>query len=833
MTRGKPDESLCWSAVSHFSGLAGDLSRMTNPLFTNMLRSYFTTALRQLLWQKGYSLLNLTGLAVGLTCLLLITLYVQDELAYDRFHAKSDRIYRVTREFLDEDGTPVLHLGFVAAPFAPRLRQAFSEIERIVRLFPSGGKLTRGADTFEEGNLYYADPDVFEVFSFQFHGGNARNVLAEPFTAVLSRPLAEKYFPGENPVGKLLQLDKEYYLRITGVYEPLPAQSHFHPNMLISFATLADETIMGKEKLENNWSGNNFATYLLLPKGYDAGKLASRLPGFLAQHLGPGTHKRNNLYLQKLTDIHLHSRLDAELETNGNVAYVKLFALIGLLILLLAVINYMNLATARGAARAREVGVRKVLGAARRQLAAQFLSESLLLTVVAFCVAFALSGLLLPALNHFTGKSLRLNSLHNGSFLVAGLVLVGLTGLLSGSYPALFLSTFRPIKVLKGSIPTGGLSLRQGLVVVQFALTALLLIGTATVYRQLSYLQNKELGYRKDQVLILPSPGKEMYEAFRQELLAHPGIAGAGRSSQVPSGRLRDFKEARVLKGNTMSPAQVTVLALRVDHDFIPTYGMQMRAGRNFSRSYTTDDTAAYVLNETAVKLLGWQHPEQAVGQPFAYGDNRLNRKIIGVVKDFHFESLHQPIVPLVLYISPDWLRNVSVRLSGRNVREAIAHAERVWKQFRPEEPFQYQFLDEQFATLYQEEETRGQLFTLFTGVAILVACLGLFGLATYATSRRSKEIGIRKVLGASLPGIVVMLSREFVRLVGVAFLLAAPLAYYLVQRWLETYPYRAALSWPLFALAGGVMLLIALLTVGFQTLKAATANPVHSLRSE
>ncbi len=555
-------------------------SAYSKPLFTDMLRSYFITALRQLLWQKGYSLLNLSGLVVGLTCLLLIALYVQDELAYDRFHAKSDRIFRVTREFLDEDGTPILHLGKVAAPFAPKLQQAFPVIEQVVRLRQSGGKITYRENTYEEGDLYYADPNLLEVFSFRLRQGNPRSALAEPFTVLLSRPLAEKYFPGANPVGKLLQMDKEFFLRVTGVYEPLPAQSHFHPKLLVSFSTLADERIIGKQKLENDWSGNNYATYLLLPEGYDPGKITSRLPAFLSEHMGAGTHKSNNLYLQKLTDIHLHSRLDVELEPNGNMAYVKLFSLIGLLILLLAVINYMNLSTARGAARAREVGVRKVLGAVRSQLAGQFLSESLLLTLVAFLIAFALSGLLLPALNHFTGKSLSLNSLGNGSFLAAGCILVLLTGLLSGSYPALFLSAFQPSKVLKGKTRTGGLSLRQGLVVVQFALATLLLIGTAVVYRQLSFMQSKDLGYRKDQVLILPSPGKETYEAFRQELLKHPGIASAGRSSHVPSWRLRDFQSAYVLKGNTMSSTQVTVLALRVDHDFIPPYGMQRRAGR-------------------------------------------------------------------------------------------------------------------------------------------------------------------------------------------------------------------------------------------------------------
>lgn len=805
-----------------------------------MLRNYLKIAWRNLWKHRGFSFINITGVAVGLACFLLIALYVRDELRYDRFHANADRIYRLTRTFLT-DGKPTLLLAQAAPPFGPLVKQDFPEAEEVVRLLDNNGLLRYGEQTFNEENMFFAEANVFRVFSFDIVSGNPDQALVNPFSIMFSRPMAEKYFGRENPIGKTVRIDSQFELTVTGVFEPLPAQSHFHPNFLLSFSTLNDPRVYGAERLRVNWSNNAFSTYVLLKPGASPANMVAAFPAFQDRHIPVENDTKASTYslleLQKLTDIHLHSHTDSELEPSGDIRYIYLFSAIGLFILLIACINYMNLSTARSASRAREVGMRKVVGAGRQQLIGQFLSESLVVILVALVIAVVLVLVCLPALNSFTQKELTIRQIFDPVFLsiVVGIAL--LTGLVAGSYPAFFLTAFQPLQVLKGSLAFGQIRsalrsgrLRQALVVTQFGIAIVLMIATAVVYSQMRYIQDYRLGYQKDQVLLLPDVGDSStnYETLKARLKQTGLVREVGRSSRIPSGRLLDSYGAYVPKGDSMAPVNINLRGLRVDYDFISAYGIGMAAGRNFSREYGTD-TSMVILNEKAVRLLGWT-PDQAIGKPFQYGPAR--GQIIGVTKDYHFESLHQQISAIALILRPrnhNWL---SIPLTG-DVSKGVKQVEAVWKQTFPDRPFDYQFLDERFDRLYARERTQQTLFSIFSGLAILISCLGLFGLSMFFAEQRTKEIGIRKVLGASVPGLVALLSKDFLKLVVIAIVIASPLAGWAMAQWLAGFAYHTTLSWWVFVLAGSLAVGIALLTVSFQSIKAALMNPVKSLRTE
>ena len=807
-----------------------------------MLTNYFKIAWRNLRKHKTFGFINITGVAVGLACFLLIALYLQDELGYDRYNANADRIYRVTRTFLSSEGTPSLRLAQLAPPFGPLLKQDFPEAEQVVRTIESDGLLRYGESRFNEENIYLAEENLFKVFSFDLVSGNPDRALVNPFSILFSRPMAEKYFGNENPVGKTVRFNNQYDLTVTGVFEPLPAQSHFHPNFLLSFSTFNDPRVYGAEGLRTNWSNNSFNTYMLLKPGRapgasaDAERIEAALPEFQNRHVPAENGNKPStwsvLNLQKLTDIHLRSHTDSELEPSGDISYIYLFSAIGLFILLIACINYMNLATARSAGRAKEVGMRKVVGALRSQLIGQFLSESFLLVTLALGIAIGLVLLCLPALNDFTQKQLSFKQLLDPVFLSILIGITGLTALVAGSYPAFFLTSFRPLGVLKGQIGSAMRTgkLRQVLVITQFTIAIALIISTAVVYNQMKYIQDYRLGYQKEQMLVLPDVGDSTtnYETFKQQLVQTGTVRDLGRSSRVPSGRLLDSYDARTLKGDTMAPVSINLRGLQVDYDFIPTYQIGMAAGRNFSRSYSTD-TSMVVLNETAVRLLGWT-PEQAIGKPFRYGP--ANGQIIGVTRDYHFESLHQPISAIAMILTPRQLNWLSIPIQG-NIPAGVQRVEAVWKKFFPERPFDYQFLDARFDRLYARERTQQTLFSLFAGVAILISCLGLFGLSMFMAEQRTKEIGIRKVLGASEVSLVALFSKDFLKLVVIALVIASPVAWYAMHTWLRDFAYRTDIHWWVFLLAGGLTVGIALLTVSFQSVKAALMNPVKSLRSE
>ncbi|KAA0989595.1 ABC transporter permease [Dyadobacter aurulentus] len=800
-----------------------------------MFRNYLKISLRNLLKHKAFSMINISGVAIGLACFLLLSLYVKDELSYDRHHENAERIYRLSRTFISKDGTESLRLGHAAPPFGPLIKQDFQEVEEVVRLLSVDANIRYGEKNFNEEDFFAAEPNIFRVFTFDVKLGNPKTALTNPFSIMFSRPMAEKYFGKENPMGKIIRMDNQLDYTVTGVFEPLPAQSHFHPQFLVSFSTLNDDRVYGAEGLRTNWGNNSFSTFLLLPQNYDPQKLVKAFPAFQNKHIDANASTYSRLDLMKLTDIHLHSHMDSELEANGDIQYVYLFSAIALFILLIACINYMNLATAKSATRAKEVGMRKVIGAVRHQLVRQFLSESMLLVIISLFFAVVLVTLCLPLLNEFTQKQLSFSALLDPVFLSILLGITLFTGLIAGSYPAFFMTSFHPLSVFKGKVSSAlkNGKLRQVLVVTQFAIAVVLIVSTTVVYNQMQYVQNYKLGYSKDQVLLLRVGGDSTinHESIRQQLKVNSNIMEVGRSSRIPSGRLLDSWEAYVMKGDSLTPADINIKSLGVDEDFIPAYQIKMAAGRNFSRDYPTDKVNAFILNETAVRLLGWKNPAEAVGARFGYG--QIRGQIIGVTKDYHFESLHQKVAPVVMFAQHGSLGWMSVKVSGGNLKNAIAHVQSVWQRQFPETPFSYEFLDQRFGNLYAREQTQQLLFGIFAGIAIFISCLGLLGLSMFMAEIRTKEIGVRKVLGASVTSLVIMLSNDFLKLVLIAILIASPIAWYAMTNWLQEFAYHTNVNIGVFVFAGIISVAIALFTVSFQSIKAALMNPVKSLKSE
>lgn len=807
-----------------------------------MIYNYLKIAVRNLLKYRFISFINLFGLTVGIACCLLILTYIINELSYDKYHPEAERTYRVTRSFRNaETGVVSLNLGTVAPPFAPLLVNDFKEIENITRLLPSGTTPFRYEEKmFNEDDVYWGDEKFFDFFHVKVIKGNPAKALTGPYSIMLTDEMAKKYFGNEEPLNKIIRMNNQFNLRVSGVYKPLPANTHIHPRALISFNTLKDTAVYGEENLRTNWGNNAFLTYIRLPKGYDIRKMEKQFPSFLDRHMNEGgkfkTSQWTALALQKLTDIHLHSQLDFEAEENGDIKRVYVFSAIALFILLIASINYMNLSTARSALRAREIGVRKVVGAQRKEIIAQFLSESVLVSWLAMILAFTLTWLALPWLNQLSGQQLSISTLFRWDIVIPMLAVPFVIGIISGIYPALFMSSFKPVQVLKGLFRVGGstISFRKILVTAQFSISIILIVCTITVFKQMRFMQQKELGFDKTHIVNLSYDGglNNSFDAFRTELLSNTYVKNAGRSSRIPTGRLLDANGARIKRSDTLEPANADIKFVSADHEFISTYGVKIVAGRGFSKDYSTD-TSAFVINEAAVKALGFQSNEDVIGKDFGYGGR--TGKLIGVFGDFHFESMHQKIVPLVLLVprSQNNYNNISVKISGTNIPAALAHIEKTWRKFLPQVPYQYNFLDENFARLYQSEERQKSIFTVFACIAIFIACLGLFGLSAFAISQRVKEIGIRKVLGANVNTIVALLSKDFLKLVALAAIIAFPIAWYAMDSWLHDFAYRIDVPWWVFALAGIIAAIVAFVTISFQAIKAAIANPVKSLRSE
>jgi putative ABC transport system permease protein len=810
-----------------------------------MIRNYLKIAFRVLQRGKLSAFINVFGLALAMACSMLIYVYIADELAYDRYHSNHNRIYRVTRDFRSPDGTVSLHLGHLAAPFGPLLKNDFPELEAVVRtlkrrllvaLLSPNGEISK---SFYEPDVYFAEPEILKIFSIPVVSGSADGALGGPLHVMLSETTARKYFATDSPLGKSIRLGDVSNAMVSGVFADFPDQSHWHPEILVSFSTLNDSTFYGRKQLETNFRDNSFGTYVLVQESFDPKSMETQFPDFLNRHLNrssndPKASSWTTLFLQPLTDIHLRSHLDSEEEVNGNVSNVYMMGVISVFIMLIACFNFVNLSTARASKRAREVGLRKVAGAHRHQLIYQYLSESVLIAMIALVVALAFSTPAMFWLNAFTDKSLDINVFLDGSLLTGLVLFAACVGLVAGIYPAFILSGFKPALTLKGQhdSATGKGILRKGLVVAQFSISIGLIIATVITFQQLNYLNRLTLGYSKDQVVTLPYYNEEInprYEAFYAKLTGESAIENVARSSLIPTSRLLDYQgSARIHKGDSIAETDVVLKNVAIDSEFFDTYEVAFVAGRDYSKELGSD-SFGFVLNEAAVKVMGFT-PEDIVNHELEYGGVRGT--VIGVVKDFHFESLHEAIVPVIFH-SDTRFNQISVKLNGNNAKAGIANIEKVWREFLPNIPFDIVSLSETYSNLYQAEQRQSRLFIVFAGLAILIACLGLFGLATFNTMQRIKEIGVRKVLGASVGSILGLLSREIVMLIMVSNVIAWPVAWYVMNEWLLTFAFHVSMNPVAYVLAAIAALGIALVTVSAQTIQAATSNPANTLRHE
>jgi len=800
-----------------------------------MLKNYFKIALRNLLKHKGFSFINILGLSVGLTCCLLIGLYINEEMSYDRFHENADETYRFTREFMSQDGSTSLHLSRLAPPFGYYSKDFYeSDIEKIGRFLTTSGTVEYGEKLFNETNIGFADPEIIDILTFESIQGDLRTALASPGSIVISESVAEKYFGNSDPMGKTLRIFNQADLLVQGVYKDWPDNSSFDLEMMGDFSVV-EQFYGGRDNLLQAWGSNNFSTLFTLTETGTVDGILNRMEEFMKIQLGENAPTWTRLHVQKLTDIHLTSNLSDELGQNSDITYVYIFTSIAILILLIACINYMNLATARSARRAKEVGMRKVFGAGKSSLVGQFLTESILLTFFSVLLSIVFTSLILPFFREFTDLNLAFDVLENIGLIAIVFSGALIVGILAGSYPAFYLSAFRPLEVMrgsKGSAPGKSGLLRKILVVAQFSISVVLIISTVVVFQQLNYMQNKDLGYTTDQMMVLNMSNEigANYETFKNEVLNISGVKSLGGSSRVPSGQLLDSQGAQADVDGQMVPTQIVIKVLRVDEDFVPNYEMNLSAGRNFSEDYTRD-SANFILNEKSIGIIGWKDAEEAIGKRMIYGG--VSGQVVGVVENFHFESLQSEIVPIIITRGQSNINFMSIKIEGGSIRESVNEIEQTYANFSPSTPIQYNFLDDRFNNLYQSESQRSQLFTIFSGLAIFLACLGLFGLASFTVAQRGKEISIRKVLGASVNQIVSSLSKEFILLVSIAMLLAAPIGWYFMNDWLDGYAYRVGLGITPFLIAGGIALLIAFSTISMQTFKVAFSNPANRLRED
>ncbi len=808
-----------------------------------MIKNYLKIAFRNLIKYKFISGINLFGLTVGITCCLLILAYIVNELSFDKYNPGAKNIYRIERTFINPSTKETsLVLGAVAPPFAPYLLNDFKEIKHLTRLLATGNTSFKYEEKiFNERDIYFADENLFSIFKVDITKGNPKKSLTDPNSVMLSEEIAKKYFGAVDPMEKMIRLDNQLNCKVTGVFKAFPTNAHLHPAVMISFNTLKDSVIYGERNLRTNWGNNSFLTYIELPDNYNPAGMEARFADFQNRNIpndgnsGIKPSDYSKLSLKKLTDIHLYSHTDYEAEENGDINRVYIFSAIALFILLIACINYMNLSTARSLLRAKEIGIRKVAGARRSELIAQFLSESLLISWLATLIAFGLTALTMPLLNKLSGQELTLEVLLKWQILVPLFFVPFVVGIISGMYPALFLSSFQPIKVLKGVFKAGGLniSFRKVLVVVQFSISIILIVATGIVFQQLRYIQNKSLGYDKDHVITLTYPQalNNQFESFKNELLSGTAIQSVARSSRIPTGRLLDAMGSQINNGDSLEPTKADIKYVVVDDGYLPTYGIKTVAGRNFSKDYDTD-TSSFIINESAVKALALKSNAEAIGRPFQYGGR--NGRIIGVMNDFNFESLHQKILPLVFFMpTGNNFNNVSIKISGSNIQTALAQVEKAWKTFVPETPYEYNFLDSRFERLYKSEDQQATIFTIFSLIAVIIACLGLLGLSSFAISQRVKEIGIRKVLGANSGTIVAMLSKDFLKPVLIAAVIAFPFSWITMDKWLHDFAYHTDIKWWIFLLAGCIASAVAFITISFQAIHAANLNPVKNLRSE
>ncbi len=795
-----------------------------------MLKNLLTISLRSLLKDKAYSIINILGLTIGITCSLFLLMYILDEFSYDRYHKNADNIYRIVSNIKEPDNA--FTWSATQMPLRDELRDNYPEVVNAIRFAQMNNNIYKKGDVqFPEDQFYLTDSTVFDVFTYDFIAGDPNTAVDNPFSVVLTETIAKKYF--ENPkeaVGQSIQNQQGEEFKVTGVIKDVPLNSHFRFNALVSRNT--------RPQFQGAWGGFGVLTYIQLPPAYDLSKMNASLDKIIKEKVNPVFEEAGvkvQYELQPITRIHLYSKIQDEAEAGGDISYIYIFSVVAAFMLIIACINYINLATARSANRAKEVGIRKVMGSQRNQLIAQFITESVVVALIALVVSLLLIYLLLPAFNTLANKQISFSYILQKQVLLSLVGVIFFTGIVGGSYPAFYLSGFNPVHVLKGKLSAKGGSVffRKSLVVVQFALSIFMLISTLIVFDQLQFLRNKDLGFDKEQVVRIRLAGREQFsqaQTLVDKLKQSPDVAGVGMANSSPGqGISKGLFQVEDGEGKMV---QRGVDLYSADYDFVSTMGMKIVQGRDFSRDVASDTTYAVLANESMVKRMGWKDP---IGRRFTAGDDGgFEKRVVGVIKDYHQNSLYDPIEPLIILLGKD-NNYVFVRTQPGDVKKSLDAIEKSWKEIFPNHTFEFSFLDQDFDSQYKGDQKRSQIFMAFSGLTIVIACLGLLGLAAFTTQQRTKEIGVRKVIGASVQGLVMLVSTEFFILVGIGIVVAFPAAWYFTDNWLQNFSFRIQLNdeWMTFLLSGLIALVITSFTVGYHVVKAALTNPVHALRDE
>lgn len=826
-----------------FTTVAVYIKVISDPRGKKMIKNYFNIAVRNFLKHKFYSLLNIAGLAAGIASTILIILYISDELSYDMYHKNVDNIYRVSVNGLF--GGKEFGGTYNPAPLAKTLVADFPEVKSAARFRDYGNYMLKyGEKNFKESRLLYADNEMFEIFTYDFISGDASTALKGPNTLVMTEKTAHKYFGNEDPVGKTVLLDNKWNYKVTGVIKNPPSNTHIKYDIYASLESIEDSR-------NDMWLSSNYQTYVLLEDKATKEELEAKLSPMLEKYFAPqliqyigasieeflAQGNRYDMFLEPLADIHLYSQVSGGMGQRGDIKNIYIFASVGLFILLIACINFINLSTARSAGRAREVGVRKVLGSYKKQLIYQFLAESMIVSIISTILALAVVNLVIPSFNDLAAKEFNFSQLLNGPLVIIIIFITIFTGLIAGSYPAFLMSSFKPVAVLRGSKGSGSSNsrLRNVMVVFQFAVSIILIVGTTVIYNQLNYIKNKKLGFEKEQVLIVQDAWLlgDNVQPFCDALKSDPNIVQTSVTGYLPVWSYRS-STAFFNEGEVMNSETSTIQNWRVDCGYIETMGMEIIQGRDFSEEMATD-TSKIIINEACARQfnLGDKPVGKRLGRVTGEdGEKYIYYEIIGVVKDFHYSTLHNKIEPLVLYLDKSEGK-VAVRFNTADVGRIIGSVENIWKEFAPGQPFEYSFLNDDFNNMYKTELRTGQIFTVFALLAIIIACLGLLGLSAFTAEQKTKEIGIRKTLGASVKSIVILLSKEYGKLIIIAFGIAVPSAYYMMDNWLADFAFRIEIGFTTFLFAGVIAFVIAMIAVGYHSLRAALSNPVDSLKFE
>lgn len=791
-----------------------------------MFKNYLKTALRNIRRYKGYSIINISGLTIGITCCILILLYIQYELSYDNYHKDAGNIFLVEKYYPENAGQS--KMGPTPRPLGPTLKDEFPEVSNVSRVYPAGATLIKyRGKAFYENFRYFVDQDFLNIFSVEFLAGDPSTALDSPYKMVITRKIAEKYFGDEDPLGKVLLIGNSASYTITGVIEDTPYNTHFRFEILSSFSTLNSGTG------GSSWNSNSFYTYIRLDKNSDPELLQSKLPGIIDKYLKPliGRETTDELRMIPMKDIHLSGGRGYSVQANSHIGYIYLLTAIGVLIMLIAGFNYMNLSTARAAGRAREVGIRKVVGAQKKQLVKQYLGESFLMTIIAVIISSVLSVLILPLFNTFVEKNISADMFRSFEFLAGLAAITVIVGIMSGIYPAMFISAFKPVNIIKGRLNVGAKKsgvVRNSLVVMQFTVTIIMIICSVVIHNQLRFINNKNLGFKKDHIVIVPlhdSKIRSNLNSLKNELLQSPTITGCTYHYFLPDRIIANTEVS--WDGKNTEDIQM-IFRNYVDYDYVTTFEMEIVDGKNFAPGSFRQGELFYIVNETAVNTFGWTAP---VGKKILI-DNTPGI-IVGVVKDFYYRKLDHKLEPLSLILHPGASSMMSIKIKTDNMQETLKFIENKFKSFSPDFPFIYEFFDKVIDNAYKSEQKLGEMFGYFTFIAVFLSCLGLFGLASFKTEQRRKELGIRKVLGASSSNLTYLVSREFTKWVVIANTAAWPVGYYVMKKWLENFAYRTGLNVWIFILSGLTALMVALITVSYQSIKAATTNPVDCIRNE